>query len=221
MEWYEVVPEWMSAIGTIGAVLVALFHRGLVDRINRPKIKISCPNNNKCRVECSSNTENQTTGRELKVRVKITNKGNNVASHAAMYVDSFHKKRTSNEEFITEEFPPIVIKDFRNTKTMYVVPNLDYYYDILSIHQYDEKREEGENGDSKQFYKLYLVGEGNIIELGKGTFIIPLKFYASQNTVEMAYLKVYWNCDDFDISKEFFGVEILSQNEFNKLKIVE
>lgn len=104
---------------------------------------------------------------------------------------------------------------------MYVVPNLDYYYDILSIHQYDEKREEGENGDSKQFYKLYLVGEGNMIELGKGTFIIPLKFYASQNTVEMAYLKVYWNCDDFDISKEFFGVEILSQNEFNKLKIVE
>lgn len=221
MEWYEIAPQWLSATGTLVAVLVALFQKSMRDWIKRPKIKISCPDNKKCRVEYSSNTENQDSGRELKIRVKILNEGRNVASHAALYVDSFYKKRSSDDMYIIEEFPPIVIKDFRNTKTMYIVPNLDYYYDLFSIHQYDEKVEEGGNRSTKQFYKLYLVGEGEVQELGKGSFVVPLKFYASQNTRAFAYLKVYWNCDDFKVSNEFLDVSIITEKEFKELKIAQ
>ena len=72
MEWCEVIPEWLSALGTVGAVIVALFQKTISDWYNKPKISITCPDNNRCRVESSANTDNQSKGRELKVRLKIT-----------------------------------------------------------------------------------------------------------------------------------------------------
>lgn len=45
MEWYEIVPNWITSVGTVGAVVVALFSKVIRDWYNRPKISISCPEN--------------------------------------------------------------------------------------------------------------------------------------------------------------------------------
>ena len=70
---------------------------------------------------------------------------------------------------------------------------------------------------SKQFYKLYLLGDGNGQELGKGTFIIPLKFYSSRIKVSIHYLKIYWDSDNFTTDKMNFSAEIITKDEFAKL----
>lgn len=78
-----------------------------------------------------------------------------------------------------------------------------------------------ENGQTKQFYKLYLLGEGEATELGRGTFIIPLKFYSSRIDVKISYLKVFWDSDSYSLDKQVFSVEMLTEKEFKKLQIAK
>ena len=221
MQWYEIVPQWLTAIGTVFAVVVALFQKRFRDWYNRPKIEISCKYNNQCMVEVNSGTESSDAGSEIRIRVKLENKGNYIANHAAMFIDTVYKKRDKEESYVKSEFTPKQIKDFRNTKPSSIAPHLQYYFDVASIHQYDSMATEDEQGKQKQFYKLYLLGEGDNLELGKGSFIIPLKFYSSRINVKIAYLKLFWDSDDYTTSKENFDFGVISEDDFNKIKVVE
>jgi hypothetical protein len=221
MEWYEIVPQWVTAIGTILAVVVALFQKLFKDWYNRPIIEITCKDNNQCKVEINSGTESSDSSSEIRIRVKLENKGNYIANHAAMFVDTIYKKREKEETYVKNEFTPKQIKDFRNTKPSSIAPHLQYYFDVASVHQYDSMATEDQHGKQKQFYKLYLLGEGDNIELGKGSFIIPLKFYSSRISVKIAYLKLFWDSDNYTTNKQNFDFGIITENEFKKIKIVE
>lgn len=37
MEWYEIIPQWITAIGTAAAVIIALFQKSLRDWYNDPQ----------------------------------------------------------------------------------------------------------------------------------------------------------------------------------------
>ena len=221
MEWYEIVPQWLTAIGTVLAVLIAVFQKRLRDWYNRPKIEITCKHNKQCMVEVKSGTESSDSGSEIRIRVKLENKGNYIASHAALFVDTIYKKREKEETYVKSEFTPKQIKDFRNTKPSSIAPHLQYYFDVASVHQYDSMATEDQQGKQKQFYKLYLLGEGDNQELGKGSFIIPLKFYSSRISVKIAYLKLFWDSDDYTTSKENFDFGIIADDDFNKITVAE
>lgn len=221
MEWNELVPQWITAIGTVGAVVVALFQKLIRDWINRPKIKITCKDDNQCKVVLNSNAESSDDSNEVRIRVRLENNGNNIANHAALYVDSYYKYREKEGSYVKEDFPPKQIKDYRNTKPTLIVPQLQYYFEVATIHQYDSMTRQEDGNKAKQFYKLYLLGDGEVQPLGKGTFVIPLKFYSSRIDVYITYLKIFWDSDDFIMDKNNFGLEILSEKEFKKLKKVE
>lgn len=221
MKWYEIVPQWITAIGTVLAVVVALFQKLLRDWYNRPKIEITCKDNNQCMVENKAGTESSDSSNEIRIRVKLENKGNYIANHAAMFVDTVYKMREKEGSFVKIEFTPKQLKDFRNTKPSSIAPHLFYYFDVASIHQYDSMATEDQQGKQKQFYKLYLLGEGDNTELGRGTFIVPLKFYSSRINVKIAYLKLYWDSNDYSTNKQVFDFGIISESDFKKLKIVE
>jgi len=221
MEWYEIVPQWITSIGTISAVIVALFQKRLRDWYNQPKIEITCKDNNQCKVELNSGTESSDSSKEIRIRVKLENKGNYIANHAAMFVDTVYKKREKEETYVKSEFTPKQIKDFRNTKPSSIAPHLQYYFDVASVHQYDSMATEDQQGRQKQFYKLYLLGEGDNMELGKGSFIIPLKFYSSRINVKIVYLKLFWDSDDYTTNKQNFDFGVITSGDFKNLKIVE
>lgn len=221
MEWYEIAPQWITAIGTAAAVIIALFQKSLRDWFNRPKIEITCKDNNQCKVEIQSGTESSDSSREIRIRVKLENKGNYIANHAAMFVDTIYQKREKEGSFVKSEFTPKQLKDFRNTKPSSIAPHLQYYFDVASIHQFDSMATEDQQGKKKQFYKLYLLGEGENLELGRGTFIVPLKFYSSRINVKIAYLKLFWDSDDYSTKKQVFDFGIISDADFRDLKIVE
>lgn len=221
MELYEILPQWLTAVGTLLAVAIALFLKPIRDRVNRPKIEISCKDNNQCKVEIKSGTESSDSSSEIRIRVKLENKGNYIANHAALFVDTIYKKRDKEESFVKSEFTPKQIKDFRNTKPSSIAPHLQYYFDVASIHQFDSMATEDQQGKKKQFYKLYLLGEGDNMELGRGTFIVPLKFYSSRINVKIAYLKLFWDSDDYSTNKQVFDFRMISDKDFKKLNIVE
>lgn len=221
MEWYHVIPEWLTAIGTLFAIIIALFQKIIRDWWNKPDIIISCDDKKPYIEVLSLENDSSDDSRSIRIRVKLENKGNYIANHAALYVDSFFKKREVSEEYVKTEFTPIQMCDYKNAKPGLIAPHLLYYFDIASIRLIDDLRKQDDRGNARQFYKLAIIGDKVTQELGKGTFIIPLKFYSSRIDVKISYLKIYWNNDSFTVDKEFFGVEIVSEKDFKRIKTID
>lgn len=213
-----VLPEWLTAIGTVCAVLVALFGGAIKKWINRPKIAISIDNNSPYIEEFTmGTTDNSIDEKRLVLRVCITNSGKYTADYAVLNVDEYYHKHGADSDFLRKMFTPKQFKDCNNAKLSVIAPNLKYYVNIATIQRYKGMTSADEKGESKQFYKLYLLGDGENKQLGTGCFVIPLKFYSSRTNVIIAYLKILWDSDNFTRDKDFFDVKIISEKEFKQL----
>ena len=220
--WSSILPAWFSAIGTVAAVLVAIFGKPIRELWNRPIIKLDCKKESKACVEViDSVAESSDSSKSIKVRVKLVNEGVYTATHAVLNVDSYLEKRQRTDEYVLKEFTPKILKDHRGGSQNVIAPHLMYYFDVAVIQKSDEMMTRGGDEKPKQFYKLYLLGDGKSIQLGKGSFVIPLKFYASRTKTKIAYLKIYWDSNDFVMDARTFSVEMLNDKDFAKLKIVK
>lgn len=213
----HLLPAWLSAIGTVGAVLVALFLKPILNYINRPKIEIVY-NNEPPFYEIREDEANSSSiDKRLVVRVCITNCGKYTAEHAVVNIDEYYSKRTKDDTYVKKSFTPRQFRDCNNAKLSVIAPCLKYYIDIAIIQKFQDIIADGEKGSSKQNYKLYLLGEGKVEKLGRGTFIIPLKFYSSRTDMIIKYMYVYWESDSLTTQKDNFEVKIISKKEFNKI----
>lgn len=214
--WADIIPAWLTAIGTIGAVLVALFLKPIKNRKNRPIIHIDFKKSTPYLEERESSSTSSDKDKEMVIRASIENNGIYGASFASLFVDSYYKCRKDNS-FCKESLTPRQMCDFRGQFPQTIAHNLIYYYDIATIQKSDEAVSSNEKGHAKQNYKLFLLG-AKPLSLGKGTFIVPLKFYSSKMPVEISYLKILWDSDDYSTNHEHFDVSIISHEDFNKLK---
>lgn len=119
---WEILPDWLSAFGTVMAVIVALFQKPLRNWLNRPKIRFTVSNNKQCVVELENSTENSDTGKEILIRMKLLNEGNYAALHSTLCVDTYYKRR-GDGDFLRTEITPRLIKDFKKSKPTNIVPN--------------------------------------------------------------------------------------------------
>lgn len=209
---------WLEAIGTILTVIVALFQKPIRDWWNRPIINILYEDRKPFKEIVEIDSSSSEKEKQIVIRIKINNEGNYVANHSTVNVDSYYKKRNSDETYVLNEFTPKILKDFRGYEQKTIAPHLTYLYNVAVIQKQDENIPAGEPGVTRQNYKLYLLGDGKYIFLGKGTFIVPLKFYSSATKSIIAYLKIFWDNDNLSTDKEHFYVKIISNKEFEKIK---
>lgn len=217
-EVFKILPDWLTAIGTLGAVLVALFWNPIRKWWNRPQINISIANEEPfVEIVSKDSINSSSVDKNMVIRVCITNKGKYTADYAALNVDEYLKKRDADSGYVRKVFTPKQFKDCNNAKLSMIAPHLKYYVDIASVQKFQGMASANEKGESKQFYKLFLLGDGKSLQLGKGDFIIPLKFYSSRSGVSVAYLKILWDNDDFVINKDCFDVRMISEQEYKKI----
>ena len=114
-----------------------------------------------------------------------------------------------------------MMKDYRGSLPKIIAPHLTYYYDIAVVQKTDGMTTSDGVEKPKQLYRLFLLGDNKTTRLGKGTFVIPLKFYSAKTETHIRYLKIYWESDDYSINTIDFGVKVLSDKEFNELKFIE
>lgn len=215
--WSASVPEWLTAVGTVGTVFVALFCKSIRQWYNRPKIEITCKKSNPC-VEVSETSSQSSSGnKEIRLRVKLINTGNYIANNCLLVIDSYYSLRPDGV-YAIKEFTPKQMRDYRNANLSFIAPHLNYYYDIISIRQFDDLRGADDAGHARQFYKPSILGEGRPIDLSKGTFIIPIKFYSSKLATVITYLKLFWDNDECTTDNNKFDYYILSEDDFKKLK---
>ena len=204
-EIFKILPDWLTAIGTLGAVLVALFWSPIRKWWNRPQINMSIANEEPyVEIVSMDSINSSSVDKNMVIRVCITNKGKYTADYAALNVDEYLKKRDADSGYVRKVFTPKQFKDCNNAKLSVIAPHLKYYVDIASVQKFQGMASANEKGESKQFYKLFLLGDGKSLQLGKGDFIIPLKFYSSRSGVSVAYMKILWDNDDFVINKDCF-----------------
>lgn len=217
-EIFKILPDWLTAIGTLGAVLVALFWNPIRKWWNRPQINISIANEEPfVEIVSKDSINSSSVDKNMVIRVCITNKGKYTADYAALNVDEYLKKRDADSGYVRKVFTPKQFKDCNNAKLSVIAPHLKYYVDIASVQKFQGMASANEKGESKQFYKLFLLGDGKSLQLGKGDFIIPLKFYSSRSGVSVEYLKILWDNDDFVINKDCFDVRMISEQEYKKI----
>ena len=163
--WSSILPAWFSAVGTVSAVLVAIFGRPIREWWNRPIIKMNCNKDSKACVEVvDSVTESSDSSKSIKIRVKLANEGVYTATHTVLNVDSYLEKRQGTDEYVFKEFTPKVLKDHRGASQNVIAPYLMYYFDVAVIQKGDEMMNKGGDEKPKQFYKLYLLGDGKTIQ---------------------------------------------------------
>lgn len=213
-----ILPDWLTAIGTICAVLVALFGGAIKKWINRPKIDITVDNNSPFIEELTMDTTDSSIDeKRLVIRVCLTNRGKHTADYAVLNADEYYHKHGADSDYLCKMFTPKQFKDCNNAKLSVIAPQLKYYVNIATIQRYHGMTSSDKKGESKQFYKLYLLGDGENKQLGTGCFIIPLKFYSSRTNVKISYLKILWDSDNYTRDKDVFDVEIISEKKFKNI----
>lgn len=218
--WHEIIPQWISACGTVGAVIVALFGNFIRNKLNKPKIKISCGRKTPYVEKITENYQGQDIDNEVRLRIKVTNCGNITANHTSLIISNYYCL-SGDGRYVKTGFTPKQIKDYNGGYPRQIVPHLEYYFDIFSIQQIDNPRTLDGTGHQRQFYKAFIVGEGKTIILNKGTYIVPIKFYSAKTETVIAYMKFFWDSDDLNLEPEHFSFSIISENEFKNLKIDE
>ena len=220
--WIDVLPSWLEAIGTILAVLVALFYKPISDYIKRPNLSMSFPDNDICIHKIDIAYERSSNEKRTIVRVKVENKGKSPALHSEVIVDTVYKKQNSNTGYVKFDYVPYNLKDNRGGYPKALAPHLVYYFDLAVISKPDEMSNDSNKLKQKQFYKLSLITDKSLQQLGRGTFIIPIKVCSSRLIKpSISYLKIYWDSDEYTDSKDVFSVDIISQAEFNRLEIIK
>lgn len=214
--WSEVLPTWLAAIGTCGAVIYSLLSSNIRRCWNKPKIKISCDfNNNQCVEHEKLESTSSSVDEEIKIRVKLENNGKWSAKDTTIIIDSYYHK-LRDDKYEEKCFFPMELKDFNGKTHKQIVPKMAYYYEVASIHKEDKMVSSEDKSNTTQFYKLFLFQERG---LSKGKYIIPLKFYARDIFV-ITYLEISLdNEQSTKKSLEDMNVKILKECEFKKLQI--
>ena len=219
--WGIYVPNWLSSIGTISAVFLALFQRRISLWFNRPIIRAYYHHKHPYYDEDETCSSSSNSDRKLKIRIRIENSGKTTADHCVVSVDRFYEKRRDSTQYFCRPNTPMYLRDHRNASLSYISPNNDYYLDIAAIQKCDEIGSSSEKGKTSQFYKLFLLTDKGAVKLGKGTYLIPIKICSPKMVAVRYYLKVFWDCDNYSTDKKDFFVELLDENSFKKITIEE
>lgn len=221
LDW-EILFQGLTAVGTIGAVLVALFRKTFSNFWNRPKIEIGFKNKSPFIEVEEISAQSSDKDKIIRIRVLVTNKGNYTAKNCVLSVDSYYEARNGSDEYVLKgEFLPRSLKDHKNRTPDVIAPHLNYYFEIANIVKIDTVTDANSGSTTRQNYKLVLSGDAKVTTLGKGTFLVPIKFYSSQIKTVIRYLKIFWNSDTFTQEKTHFGVSIIDEIEFKKIKIAQ
>lgn len=210
--------QWFIALGTVGAVFVATFGSWAKKRYYRPKIDFSIDSKSPYVVKKDSQVDNQNDSKFVEIKFGLKNTGRSSAgSSTEVCIDSFYKK--VSDAYVEQLFEPVYLKDKNGCRLPTLVPKRSIYVPVVFLLNDAEKPEEdtlSATGTQIENYNAY-IGNNKAISLGRGEFIIPIRFSAYKSA-STAYLKIFWDSQVLDTSSSHLMVEFVDESVFNSLK---
>lgn len=224
INWLEIIPSYLTALGTVGAVVWSIGSDKIREWRNKPTIKIQCDKTrDNIYLEITSESGDSTSNNDCcKIRFSIVNNGKSTADKVNICIDSYYIRKDDTNLTTVNNFTPISIVDFKGECPTNIVPEMLYYYDFASIRKIDVlTNNENNNEKAKQFYRLFLNDkDSKKIILDKGHYIFPIKFYSLQTKTNIFYIEIKWLKDDslkID-DHNYFDLKVLKEKDFKKYK---
>ena len=220
---FEVAHLIISAISALGSLIIAImaiWGSRLILYFIRPKIKLTINTQSSCCIEKTTfNSEDSAEEESVIIRIKIINNGNTSAENASLLVENVLKENEDGEYGLYKEFATQRLAfDHDNSYKIDIIPELTYYVNVAIIRKLNAIISADEKSNSKQNYKLYLLTNNKEkdlekSQLGKGTFIIPLKLYSdSLRKPVIEYLRMHWDSDTLNTKN--LSCKIVPQRSF-------
>lgn len=217
--------EGIASLGSIIIAILAIWGRSIKWLFYKAKLSFEISQENECcvdMVEVETNDSNTET--ELQIRIKLVNKGNEVAIDTISVIDEVYKQNGDGRFSKYRDFLQFQLMYYQTGKIKTnIVPQLSYYIDIAKVMRLQTNAMSEERATSKQNHKLYLQGFDKIPisrkELGKGTFIVPIKTYFKCATEPViTYVWLHWDEDCLVGNyKSTFVAQIKTTKEFKEI----
>lgn len=205
-EKIEIGIQAIAAVGTIILAVLAIFGPSVKKWFYKPKLIFFIKSDDPY---VSANEEKEIFSDEvtksLKISIQTKNIGNITALNTQMYTSKIFKIRQENKSYyLDREIIPsnYYWSDDETTKSL--TPLMSHYVEIARIQKHieysidEESKKKKENSKHLLFLKVPNPNEADTyIQLGKGTFLIPIKAYSDNLNKEYEfYVELFWNGND-------------------------
>lgn len=214
----ELITQWLTAIGTVGSVAIALLYKPIAKCFNKPKITLDVIQKPPCLEFSKEDASSSEKDESIIMRVRVENKGKDNARNASLFVNTYYQK-CEDGKYVQQDISPIKLKENSDLTPDIIASNLLYHFNLASIHRFDEMTEDNGEKKAKVFYKLFLLGGGKDLPLGKGTFIVPITVYSSDINSHMFFVEISWTSDTFSRDKKYYSFQVLSAKQFKSIQI--
>lgn len=219
------IVEGVAALGSVLVALTAIWGRSIKRIFYKAELSLEINQDDNCcvdMIEVESNESN--TERELQIRIKLINKGNETALDTISFVDEVYKQDGDGKFSQYRNYLPFQLMYYQTGKTKdHVIPHLSYYIEIAKVMCLQVNAMSEDSATSKQNHKLYLQAFDKIPfsrkELGKGTFIVPVKtYFKCAKEPVVTYIWLYWDGDNLTGNyKSKLVAQIKTAKEFKNL----
>lgn len=230
----EIVFAGMTAIGTLGASVLALFGPRIRTWLIRPVLTFRVdPKVSPLVEQLARDDLNTSAGKNsyYEIRVEVANTGKDAARNCRARVNAIYKQKSgTNDFFAARQFVPRYLywakKDTKSEESLDILPNLPEYVVIGRLKEQETPTTgaESPSGTSTSAFGLEMAVEpegakGRFCFLGAGRVVLPFLLYADNlRSYEQKYVEVFWNGESAtDFGSEHFGVKLLSKEEGDAL----
>lgn len=180
-----------------------------------------------------STDEDDSENSKVVIRLQVQNSSKRVARNCNAIISSYLRKRDNGDEYYEENIFPSSFA-WHDDKQLYSINReIPSFLEIARITRnqikgQDSSTDPGKGGNANDSKLILSIkdGEGKNIMLGKGCFIIPIRFYGDNirsngglfGRSKPIYIKLYWNGSNISEISSEFTVSIISENDFKKEK---
>ena len=222
--------QWISAIGSLLVIIVALFNDYIKKLFLKQNLLISV-GSKKPYFEISLEKSDSSDKIDSKIyfgkiKIKIENKGSSVVKSCKFFGEKIFEEKTDNRSFyIKKEFHPNCLAwlgaEEGNINTQDIIMGIPNFIELAKIKIEETLVTAGESSAS-EFKKYYIdlpindpEDESSHIKLEKGTYIIPITAYGINLLKPITkYIYLFWKGTDpksMDVAD--FEVNILSDKK--------
>lgn len=227
----ELIFNAMTAFGTLGAAILALFGDRIRSWLSRPVLNFRVdPKISPLVEQLELDDENSSGGKKkyCEIRVEVANSGKDAARNCRARVNAIYKqKSTTNDFFPVKEFVPRYLywakKDTKSEESLDVLPKLPEYVVVGRLTEQETPITGGQQLSTvtrPTVFGLEVAVEpegvkGRFCFIDEGKVVLPFLLYADNlRSYEQKYVEMFWDgksIDDF--GPEHFGVKLLSKSE--------
>lgn len=198
------ITDWLSAIGTCGAVIVSLFYDSIKFWKNKPKITLQSETKER-------NTADSNAYKPIDIIFKFNNEGTHSSENFDVTIGKYWRYRDDEKRI------PITINRVHLfDKPQVVISGMDL--EVVAFHlQSSEYSDFMQNNSCKSATPTFYIGNYTEKIEESGKYYIEIKCCQSKLKPVYYYLELYLKLENFKNDESHFEIKLLQESDFKHI----